>query len=192
MLLWHNGGPPWFELQKPDPLARFLSIFITWALLRFLQGTVFTGHISQGAWSIDTNPFGRFGLRLHSQIQLLLFFLLVLSVLSRDIRTIFCISVLSEPILSRHKIPSAKWSPGSPSVQECWLYGMEVNHGGINVVSDVDCYSCLLESCILRFDEQYWCIHFRCFQNCVLVPIILMQDCLMWEVSIALSQRTRN
>jgi len=38
--LWHNGGPPWIELQKPDPLARFLSIFITWALLRFLQGTV--------------------------------------------------------------------------------------------------------------------------------------------------------
>ena len=39
MTLWHNGGLPWIELQKPDPLARFLSIFITWSLLRVLQGT---------------------------------------------------------------------------------------------------------------------------------------------------------
>jgi callose synthase len=38
-ILWHNGGLPWNELQKPDPLARFLSIFITWSLLRVLQGT---------------------------------------------------------------------------------------------------------------------------------------------------------
>lgn len=39
IILWHNGGPPWIELQKPDPLARFLTIFITWSLLRVLQGT---------------------------------------------------------------------------------------------------------------------------------------------------------
>ncbi|XP_024361867.1 callose synthase 12 isoform X2 [Physcomitrium patens] len=41
--LWHNGGPPWIELQKPDPLARFLSIFITWSLLRVLQGLLDIG-----------------------------------------------------------------------------------------------------------------------------------------------------
>ena len=42
VLLWHNGASPWMELQKPDPLARFLSLFITWSLLRFLQGTGIT------------------------------------------------------------------------------------------------------------------------------------------------------
>jgi hypothetical protein len=36
--LWHGGGPPWIELQKRDSLARFLSIFISWAILRLLQG----------------------------------------------------------------------------------------------------------------------------------------------------------
>jgi callose synthase len=42
-ILWHNGGPPWIELQKPDPLARFLSIFITWSLLRVLQALLDIG-----------------------------------------------------------------------------------------------------------------------------------------------------
>ncbi|KAG0619713.1 hypothetical protein M758_4G159300 [Ceratodon purpureus] len=43
VILWHNGGPPWMELQKPDSLARVLSIFISWALLRFLQGLLDVG-----------------------------------------------------------------------------------------------------------------------------------------------------
>lgn len=43
VLLWHNGGAPWIELQKPDPFARFMSIFISWALLRFLQGLLDVG-----------------------------------------------------------------------------------------------------------------------------------------------------